>query len=158
MLSQVSLRFPLTPNGAGASTQAPMCASISARTIAVVMVFRPAMIAVTPTAVIAPMAAAVVNHRRRSIITRRLIDYRGRCSPTKRVDIYVEACVGVGARACDQRKRDSAKWPILIFHDKSSLSCCAWALSRQSRRDKLRLSLYYFSCAVATMAECLIGG
>ena len=88
------------------------CDSISAPTIAFVMMVRAAaiMVAPAPVAVIAPMAASVVHDRRRGIVTRRLIDHRrGRCSPAKRVDIDVDMDVSVRGGACRQRERDNSK-------------------------------------------------
>jgi hypothetical protein len=85
------------------------CDSISAPAIAFVTVFRPTAIIVAPARVvtIAPTATAAINHRRWSIITRRFVDYRRGCSPTKRVDIDVY--VGEGGSACRQRQRDNSK-------------------------------------------------
>jgi len=77
-----------------------------------VTVFIPAAIMVTPSVVAATfaiIAATVVHHRGRRIVTRRFIDHRGSLSPAKRVDIDVDASIGVGGRACHQRERDEAK-------------------------------------------------
>jgi hypothetical protein len=85
------------------------CDSISAPTIAFVMVIRPTAIMAAPARVAAPTATAAIDHRRWSIITRRFVDYRRGCSPTKRVDIDVEVYVGEDGSACRQRKRDNSK-------------------------------------------------
>jgi CDP-diacylglycerol pyrophosphatase len=61
-------------------------------------------------AIAALIAAAGVDHRRRSIVTRRCIDHwRRRSSPTKRVEIDIDMDAGVGGSACRQHKRDDSK-------------------------------------------------
>jgi len=57
-------------DGVRFSTQATFCDSLSAWTIALVMVFRTTVITIVPApaAMIAPMAAPVVDHRRWTII------------------------------------------------------------------------------------------
>jgi hypothetical protein len=94
-------------------TQARRFDSISAPTIAVGTavrtVFRMTAIMAAPARVAAPTAIAAIDHRRWSIITRRFVDYRRGCSPTKRVDIDVEVYVREGGSACRQRKRDNSK-------------------------------------------------
>jgi hypothetical protein len=84
-------------------------ATIAVVTIAVVMVFRPTAItvALSPFAMVAPLATAVIDHRRWSIVTRRFVNHGRGCSPTKRVDIDVY--VGEGGSACRQRQRDNSK-------------------------------------------------
>ena len=78
-------------------------------TIAFVTVLGPTAITAAPLpfAIVAPLATAVVDHGRWSIITRRFVNHRRGCSPTKRVDIDVY--VGEGGSACRQRQRDNSK-------------------------------------------------
>src|ERR1700676_5171246 len=102
---------------AGRASQDPRRDSISASTIAVVMVsivtVFPAtaivMIAVAPLATLAPItAAALIDHRRWSVISGRLVDHRRRLSPPERVDINPDVSVGVRG-ACRRRQRDNDK-------------------------------------------------
>jgi hypothetical protein len=107
---------------AGRVSQDPGRDSISASTIAVVMVpivtmvlivtvvaAAIIMIAVSSLPTIAVITtAALVDHRRRSVITGRFVDYRRRLSPTKRVDINPDMPVRVRG-ACRHRQRDDEK-------------------------------------------------
>ena len=86
--------------------------SKSVSMITFAMVFAATVTSVVPAGIvmIAPMATAVIDHWRCSIVTGRFI-YRGgsRCPPTKRVDTDADVYVSVGDGACHQRKRDNAK-------------------------------------------------
>ena len=80
--------------------------------VAVVMVVVVTAISLIPArfVLITPMAAAVIDYRRRRIIDGRFIhDRRGRCPPTKRIDADDDMYVGAGGLACGQRKGDHTK-------------------------------------------------
>jgi hypothetical protein len=108
--------------------------------IAGVMVIVVTAIPLVPASValITPMAAAVIDYRRRRIIPGRFIDdRRGRCPPTKRVDANHDVYVGAGGVTCGQRKGDHANRQNSIFHDGSSMSRHATGIVAAGRRDTL---------------------
>jgi len=102
-------------NGIGAMNRqvnergAPDAFQKSVSMIASVMVFAPTAVP-AGVVMIAPMATAVIDHWGCSVIRRRFIDHwGGRRPPAKRIDSDADVYVGVGGRACRQRKRDNAK-------------------------------------------------
>jgi heme/copper-type cytochrome/quinol oxidase subunit 2 len=85
--------------------------SISASAIAIIVVTAvmvPTVVTVASLVSIAPMAAAVVDHGRRSIFAGRRVDHRRRGSPTEGIDIDADAGISVrgGGR---HHQRDHAK-------------------------------------------------
>jgi len=54
---------------------------------------------VPPVSMVTPVATTGVDHGRRSIVTRRLVDHGRGCSPSKRIEVDVQMDVGVGG-AC----------------------------------------------------------
>jgi hypothetical protein len=73
---------------------------LAAAIVAVMMVGATAIMASVPrVAMVAPMAATGVDHGRRGIVTRRLVDHGRGCSPGKRIEVDVQMDAGVGG-AC----------------------------------------------------------
>jgi hypothetical protein len=76
------------------------------------------MVATAPPAMITPMATAVIDHgrwsviaRRVRVIARRFVNHGRGCSPAIGIEIDIEVYVGVCGRGCrqSQSKADSAQ-------------------------------------------------